>query len=210
MARSYDIADVKVGYVIDGLGKVEEIYSNGNALQFKIDGNYYHERVVTGTLKLAYNKKEITPGKLAKIVNSFTNSDDIKNSGDSRLIKAKKLIDVYFEIKGNTQTYVKHLGWGLSSVNAEFKFLYDQGFYREAVGGFVPKNAFFKCWADLLKRANRKGIICKGRIKTWFFMSQYLKMLKTISFVLSIFKYQADSFILVFPSQFSSLSPKFL
>lgn len=142
MARSYDIADVKVGYVLEGLGEVEEIYSNKNVLQFKIGGNYYHEIIVAGTLKLSYNKKEITPRKLARIVNNFTNSDDIKNAGEKQLIEPYQLIEAYFEISFKAETYVTYLGHGLSIVNREFKFLHDQGFFKRTVNGFIPKNVY--------------------------------------------------------------------
>jgi hypothetical protein len=143
MAKSYNIADVKVGSVIDGLGTVQEIYINKKrVLQFKIDGEYYHEIIVAGTLKLAYNKKEITPRKLERVVNRFTNSNDIKNASYNQLIEAKKLIDAYFEIRFKAETYVKYLGHGLSSVNKEFKFLHDQGFFKRAVDGFIPKNVY--------------------------------------------------------------------
>ena len=133
MAKSYNIADVKIGDAIDGLGVVEEIYNNGEKnLQFKINGNYYHERVVIGTLDNIYKKKEVTPRKLQGIISKFTNEDDVKSAANNQLIEAKKLID----------TYVEKLGDGLSSVNEEFKFLYDQGFFRKSDRGFIPQNVY--------------------------------------------------------------------
>ncbi len=141
--KSYNIADVKAGDSIPGLGKVQEIFDNGvRGKQYQINNEYFHERVISGVLDNAYKKTEITPRKLADVVQKFTNDGDIEKASDEQLAEAKKRIDAYFDVKGKTETYVKNLGDGLSSVNEEFKFLYDQGFYKQSDRGFVPKNAY--------------------------------------------------------------------